>query len=288
RDSVDPAAEARARTALAPLRAFTQEIVRGANRYRRDGNPAEARCVLARLDAWAGAGGLARMDDANAQFERAGALAAFSLALLQIAPAVEQEPRYAAVLAWMHGLAASMTDYYSQHSSLKSARNNHRDWAGLAAAGVAVLSGDRALLDWSAATYQAAVCGADARGGLPLELARGKKARDYHLFALSALVPLAAILEDNGVAAFAACDGALHRIVRFSLAALAEPSAIAALAGAEQEAYPGGLPPRTQIAFLELYSRRFPGRAPREAELLALRPLYSTNLGGDQGLLYAR
>lgn len=288
RDTIDTDGAEQAQAALAPLRAFTAQIVRQANHYSKTGDAAAARCVLAGLAAWADAGALRQMSDANAQFERGSTLAGLSLALMQVAPALEKDQQWRKVTGWMNALARQMTDYFDGSTKLAGSRNNHRDWAALAAAGVAVAGGDHRLLDWSAARYRDTVCGATAQGGLPLELARGQKALDYHLFSLDALVPLAAILDTNGVAAFDMCDGALHRIVKFTLDGVSDPSPIALLAGKPQHTFDGGLPTPSQVAFLEVYQRHFPGKAPLQDKLLALRPLYATNLGGDQTLLYRR
>lgn len=286
RDTIDPVAEAEEKSQMAPLRAYGQGVVKLANRYTRSGQVADAACALTWLDAWASGNALAQMNDPNAAFERAVTLAGLSLALLQISPAVSGDARYQSVTAWMHELAAATKVFFDSTARLKGSRNNHLYWGGLAAAGVAVASNDRQLLAWSAQTYKKAVCDATVEGGLPLELQRGSKARSYHLFALNALVPLAAILERNGSPAFGLCDGALHRIVRFSFDAIADPAAMAALAGKAQDAIDGGVPAKNQIAFIEIYHRYFPGKTPQEEKWLAMRPLTATNLGGDQTLLY--
>ncbi|MDQ2821272.1 MAG: alginate lyase family protein [Pseudomonadota bacterium] len=288
RDTVDDAAATTEKAQMAPLRDFGQRVAKMANVYTRSGDSGAAVCALAWLDAWASGNALSQMHDANAQFERGSLLAGFSLALMQIDPAIATDPRRARVVAWMRQQAQAMVGYFNATHQLKGSRNNHLYWAGLAAAGVAVVSDDRTMLAWSAKTYRDAVCGATGQGGLPLELQRGKKARDYHLFALNALVPLAAILEKNGIAAFAECDGAVHRIVHFSLKAADDPAALALLAGAQQQPLPGGVALQHQFAFMEIYRRAFPGKAPFETCWLALRPLKSSSLGGDQTLLYAQ
>ena len=211
-----------------------------------------------------------------------------SLALIQVSPAEVSDARYAVVAKWMHEVIASGIQYFDSTPRLQGSNNNHRYWAALGAAGTALVTGDRHLLDWSVETYKKAVCGATPEGGLPLELARGKKSLDYHLFALDALTPIAAIAGANGIDAFNFCDGAFHRIVRFSLMSLDNPSTIAILAGSPQDPYPGGLPSKNHASFIEIYHHYFPGKAPLETRLLAMRPLLSTNLGGDQTLLYGK
>jgi poly(beta-D-mannuronate) lyase len=287
-DTVAPEAEAEANAQMAPVRAFAQAVVKMANHYTATGDPSAAQCTLTWLNAWAVGHALTRIEDHNAEFERGATLGGLSLALIQVSPAVSADPRYATVGKWMHQVVEAGIQYFDSTERLQGSRNNHRYWAGLGAAGTALVTGDRRLLDWSVDTYKKAVCGATPEGGLPLELQRGKKALDYHLFALDALTPVAAIAEANGIDAFAFCDGAYHRIVRFSLLALDDPSTISRLAGKPQDKYPGGLPSKNHASFVEIYRHYFPGKAPLENRLLTLRPLLSTNLGGDQTLLYGK
>lgn len=287
-DTVDPKAEAEAAAQMAPVRAFAQSAVKMANQYTATGNPSLARCALAWLDTWAAGQAMTTMRDHNAEFERGAALGGLSLAMLQIEPAVGSDPRYAVVAKWMHEVITAGIKYFDSTEKLKGSRNNHRYWAASGAAGIAVVTGDRHLLDWSVETYRTGVCGATPEGGLPLELQRGKKALEYHLFALDALTSIAAIAKANGIDAFGFCDGAFHRIVRFTLMGLSDPSLVAKLAGSPQDPYPDGLPSKNHASFIEVYQRYFPGKAPMLDRLLAMRPLLSTNLGGDQTLLYQR
>ncbi len=288
RDTVDPDADRTFQAEMAPIRKFAQTVVKTANRYTEDGHADNARCALSWLDAWAEGQALSEMSNPNAQFERAQILAGLAIALIQISPAVEGDARLVNVTRWMAGLATSTDAFFSAtHDKLRGSRNNHAYWAALASASVAVVADDRKMLDWAIETYRDGVCGATAQGALPLELTRGKKALEYHLFALNALVPIAAFAEANGIKAYSICDGALSRIVHFTLQSVADPSAIAAAAGKPQEPFPMGLPPAPNVAFLELYRRAFPAAA-INSRLLALRPSVSTNLGGNQTLLYGQ
>lgn len=288
RDTIDPKADRAFKAQMAPIRAFSQTVVKVANRYTERGRSADARCALAWLSAWAEGQALSQMGNPNAEFERAQILAGLGIALIQISPAVEQDARLSAVVQWMKELAAATDAFFdATRDKLKGSRNNHADWAALASAAVAVAADDRKLLDWSVATYKAGVCGATAEGGLPLELARGKKALAYHLFALNALVPVAAFAEANAIPAYNVCNGALSRIVRFTLHSLSDPAAMTAAAGKAQEAFRGGLPPAQSVAFLEVYHRALPSE-PIDPRLLALRPFVATNLGGNQTLLYGQ
>jgi poly(beta-D-mannuronate) lyase len=288
RDTVDPEADRAFEVQMAPIRKFAQTVVKMANRYTQGGRAADARCALSWLDAWAQGRALTEMSNPNAQFERAQIVAGLGIALIQISPAARGDARLANVTQWMAGLATSTDAFFSAtRDKLRGSRNNHAYWAAVASAAIAVVADDRKLLDWAVDTYKDGVCGANAEGGLPLELTRGKKALEYHLFALNALVPVAAFAEANGIKAYGVCDGALSRIAQFTLQSVANPSAIATAAGKPQEPFPKGLPPAQSVAFLELYRRAFP-EAPIDARLLALSPYVSTSLGGNQTLLYGR
>ncbi len=287
RDTIDAEANRTFKKQMKPIRAFSQQLVKRANRYTLRGGIADAQCTLSWLDAWAQGKALSQMDNPNAEFERAQTLAGLSIALLQVAPAVRNDARFATVVRWMTDLATSTNAFFdATRDRLKGSRNNHAYWVALASASVAALADDKALLDWSVQTYHRGVCGATAQGALPLELERGKKALEYHLFALNALVPVAAFAEANDIPAYDMCDGALRKIVNFTLKSIHDPAAIALATNKAQEPFVKGMPPAQNLAFLEIYHRAFPGAAPMERELLQLRPLISTPMGGNQTLLY--
>lgn len=287
RDTVDRKAEKKYKAQMKPVNDYMKTVVREAERYTEKGDSAAAECALTWLHVWAEGKALLEMENETAQFKRATTVSGLAFALMQVEPAVAEDKRLPVVKDWLSKLAHGTKDYYSA-STKNSAKNNHRYWSGLATAATAVLTGERDLFDWGMDAYKNGVCGATPEGALPLEVKRGTKARGYQLFALSALVPLGKIAEANGIKAFEMCDGALHRIVKFSLDSITDPSSIAKMAEAEQDEFEDGkpLPPGHQVTFLEIYAREFPGTAPLEKELLAQRPLRSTSLGGDQTLLY--
>jgi poly(beta-D-mannuronate) lyase len=120
-----------------------------------------------------------------------------------------------------------------------------------------------------------------------MEVERGRKALEYHLYALAALVTLAELGERNGLPLYKECGGALGRVVAFTLDAIADPSRIVALAGTAQDPAGSYLTP-AKLVFMEPWLQRHPDAAVRVASLLAQRPLALTDLGGDQTLLYGR
>jgi len=71
-------------------------------------------------------------------------------------------------------------------------------------------------------------------GSLNAEMARGRMALHYQLYALEPLIMLAELGEDNGIDLYAEKEGAIHRLVNFDLAAMKNPSQIAKRTGEEQ------------------------------------------------------
>ncbi len=287
RDDIDEEAEKAFETAMEPLRDYAALVVRQANRFTGSGRSGDAGCAIGLLEAWAKAGALANPKTKTAIFKLATTLSALSTAWLQVRMMAEP-PARREIDQWLSARATLVRILMDASKARSMATGNHRAWAGYGAAVTGVATGREDLLAWGEESYMRIVCGAEESGALPTEMRRGKKARDYHLFALAPLVMLAETAAANGRDLYAACGGKLHTILAFTITALDDPTAIAAEAGAEQMPFQNdaALPPNNRLAFLEGYLRRFPGRTPGEARFLALRPLRSTDLGGDLTLLF--
>jgi poly(beta-D-mannuronate) lyase len=287
RDDVDEKAEAAFDAAMTPLRDYSSLVVRYANRFTDKGRRGDADCALALLAAWARADALARPRSHTAVFKLATTLSGLGMAYLQVKAAATEEDR-AAIEAWFARQARRIRTHFDALATPRAKVNNHRAWAGLAVAVSGLVAQDKPLLDWGLTSYEAAACHAEASGMLPTEIVRGKKARDYHLFALAPLTMLAEIGEANGWNSASICEGALGRIMAFSLAAIDDPTAIEEMAEHPQAPFPKGdaVPPANRLAFLEPALRRWPGAFPIEARARALRPLKAIDLGGDMTLLF--
>jgi poly(beta-D-mannuronate) lyase len=286
RDQADAAAETSFEEAMKPIRAFSRDVVKAANDYHRTGRVSAARCAAAHLAAWARADALAGPESHTAWFKLATTLSGLSLAYLQVRPALDAGSADArAAEAWLNRRGHEVARYFEALATPRSSRNNHRAWAGLAAASAAAASGDRALLAKGVESFRVAACQATTEGALPMEIERGRKALEYHLYALAALTTLAEIGERNGAPLRKECGGALGRIAEFTLTGIGDPERIATLAGVQQ------VPPEryvtpAKLVFLEPWLARSREREPEVRSLLARRPLGLTDLGGDQTLLY--
>ena len=88
---------------------------------------------------------------------------------------------------------------------------------------------------------------------------RGGRALHYHLYALAPLVLLAEFGEANHLDLYAHANGAIHRLVNFSVAGLQDPRPFVKATGVQQEV------PKTingdQIGWAPPYVQRFPNPA---------------------------
>ncbi len=285
---VDDAREAIRRAQIAPLVDLTRRTATYANRYVRSQgrDTASGACVLRWLDQWARADAMQRMLTHDAQFVRAVNLSGWALAYAQVArlEIAGDDPR-PRILAWFARMA---DDLRRHHDGLTNttARNNHRYWAGLAAMAVGRVTQDRGLRDWALASARIGLAQVNAEGALPLELARGERARHYHLYAATPLVMTAELALIDRVDLYRDHGGALRRLVRFATGSIGDPSRMASLSGAKQLPFvdPRGAFFGQMVAWYEYYGRRFAGE-PGGGAILTHRPLVNAEIGGDITLL---
>jgi len=277
---VAPALKAQNDQALAPLRRFVGEVGHLSDRWlaSKPAQPAYAAQVVDGLSTWAGAGALLGAVNRQGEFERVWTLAGLALAYLEIrdAPGLSTA-KLAAIDSWLVAVGNAVRPSF-ERPERTSSTNNHAHWAGLAVAAAGVAGQRRDLFDWGIARGRLGLRQVRADGLLPLELARGKLALHYHLFALAPLVMLAELAAANDVRLDGENEHALARLADRVIAGLQEPAAFAAAAGVAQEIR---LPPRgPDLAWAEIYRARFDDRR-LDAWLAAGRPLRDDRLGGD-------
>lgn len=288
RAMIDEEAEEAYSEAVEPLRDYGRNLAKIANAYVKSSprNTAAAACALVWLDAWASANAMTDMRSKQALFNLGQALGGFALAYLQIrnAPGLADEPKKR-VESWLKILGRDVVEA-KEAAQVVSWRNNHRYWAGLAATAAGIASGDRSLADWGIASARIGLAQITPEGTLPLELKRGKRARDYHIYAAEPLVATAELARSRGLNLYAEQSGALSRLVNRVVLSLDDPSFFDQAAGTRQEPYPGdGAIPGNRIAWLEIYQSRFPSQA-IEAVLAPKRPVASSAIGGNTTLLF--
>ncbi|MDE0879440.1 MAG: alginate lyase family protein [Sphingomonas bacterium] len=286
---VNPAKLAARNKALRAMRAFTSGVALTANRYvSSNGKRADqGGCALVWLKTWADAGALTKITGHDAQFALSVQLSGWTLDYMQVRDLhFTKDDPHVAIERWL-ALLADRLQAHTDTLKNTTARNNHRYWAGLAAMGVAAVTGDPARMRWAIGSARVGLDQISPQGTLPLELDRGRLALHYHLYAAAPLVMMAEIAREAKVDLYGYRGGALHRLVAFSTSSVGNPALITRLAGAPQSvaAKPASYADRQAIAWIEYYARRFPKRAPDLDRLLAFRPLRNPELGGDLTML---
>jgi poly(beta-D-mannuronate) lyase len=277
---------------IKPVRDFTVEVTNMANKYVASGGKdiGQAQCALQWLSAWAQDDALGKLDSRQSNLSVTRILAGLALAYTQLPSETSEFPKAKRdeIEAWLQRRAEAAMATYNDGSDRKSNLQNHRYWGGLAVAAVGVATGRKDMLNWGVESYRIGVCQIDAKGALPLELARGERARDYHLHALMPLVMIAELAEANGIQAYNICDGAIHRLVRFSIDAMIDGQSIGQMAGKEQVAMAkneDGTIRGDRVAWIEPYLKRFPAQD-WVSKLNFRRPLKSSKIGGNLTMLY--
>jgi len=292
---VDPARKQAREAAMVPVRAFTAGVARFANDYVKSGGTDRRSgiCALRWLDAWASAGAMTWMPDHDAEFILSVHLFGWAMDYAQVRglTLTSNDPR-PRILTWF----ASMANDMLSHTNGLTPRyptiynNNHRYWAGLAAMAVAMNTGDQSMADWALQSARVGLDQVDQDGALPLELTRRAMARHYHLYAAAPLVMTLEIAAANGTDISSYNNGAIHRLVKYAIGSITDPSAIEARTGVTQNPYlnPRGGFDVQNVAWFEFYNRRYPGTIPTAATILSNRPLVNVEIGGDYTLLSQR
>lgn len=288
---IDPQALARYRDATGPLGAFQEGLTRIADRDLATSprDPALADCALSWLDSWASADALlGPLESRQSRYERKWFTSTVALVYAQLrrdgSPgSPEQATR---IQRWLRSLAYAVLPNYALPNTdtalgrMSAGRNNHLNWAALAAMAVGEATLDGALIDWGLARARVALREVDADGYLPLELQRRSKARHYHLFALKPLILMAEMAAPDGIDLYQAEGGALTRLARRCLSGVADPSGFSERAGVDQEYFQRDALTGSDIAWLEAFNARFP--APDQTALLTqYRSVRDRRLGGD-------
>jgi poly(beta-D-mannuronate) lyase len=260
RNSVpDPALLRRYLDLTAELRRFLHEVGAMSDRALAARDGAVRGCALAWLDSCASGGALARAgrDGGVVLTMAAASLSATLVKLLALAESCE--PNLARVVGWIDGVVRRVVAQ-ERAGRPPGLENNVTYWTAYAALNLAIAVRDKPLRVWARGVHERALDGLTPAGFLPRELARGEKALEYQLFALTPLVMLRTIGAAAGEDGFALRDEALHR-------------ALAAARGAARREAPTRIgeavlvPDRallgyaTNVTLLRVYACAFPDRA---------------------------
>jgi poly(beta-D-mannuronate) lyase len=259
---IDPQRYAAWEEAQRPYRRAMVDAAAAADAYRSSGNLAAARCTLRILaTAAADEAMTGSMSSNQAEYLRGWTVGALAIAFLKVRAADAATPEQdSAIRSWMGKAAAAARGYFQQRRQRGSedGQNNHLCWAGLTAMSAGIATGDVELFAWGRSAYQDGVRRIQADGTLPLEMARGRRALHYHLFAIAPLVVMAELAAANGLDLYRAEDGALHRLVRRIVDGLRDDRFFVERAGADQDTSAREVVESDHLAWAVPYLRRFP------------------------------
>lgn len=231
-----------------------------ADAYLSKGSRAAAACVYslldaaAKADAWAG-----EMPHFQDVYVQNWMLSGTAIPYLKVRNSGTGTPQQdAEIQQWFRHLAQRVQTYFDKGKGhpKSDAYNNHLYWAGLALAAEGVVDNDQNAFLWGIATYYQGVGSIQPDGSLVAEMNRAGMALHYQLYALAPLIMLAEFGEANGVDMYNVNHGAIHRFVRFDIAALQDPAIIEKRTEMEQNTsapYSGN-----EIGWAVPYVKRFP------------------------------
>lgn len=262
----DPARLRAYRRASAAMHRVMRQSVRAADFYLRTGSTQAAACALHILDTQAAARSMTgSMASNQSYYVQNWTLASLAVVYLKVrlADAGTLSER-SQIVNWMLQVARSTRGYFSaRHAKhANDGSNNHYYWAGFALMSVGIAANDRGIYNWGVGTYRFGVSQIAPDGTLPLEMARGRRALHYHLFAAAPLVTMAEFGEANGQHLYSADHDALHRLVNRCVSGLENNAWFARKTGVPQdEPHPRLL--SSDVAWMQPCEKRFPDPAIR-------------------------
>ncbi len=263
----------------APYQEVVKKIVQAADAYQTTGSRAAAECAATLIDTAAKDHFLAgTMNGRQSYYVQKWLVGAVAIAYLKTRPSgVVSAAQSAEIIRWLQDVAPQSIGYFESNSRHPPSNNNHRYWAGLEVAAIAIAADNQSQWKWGMESAEIGIKQIKKDGTLPLEMDRAARALHYHLFATSALVMLAEFAAVNGKDLYEEHDQALKRLVERSMSSMTDPSYFRQKTGVEQE-----VPAWTSsvdFAWLQPYVRRFPNPS-LEAQLAKLDSLSALYLGG--------
>jgi poly(beta-D-mannuronate) lyase len=260
---IDPVRQEAYRKSSDGVKSVGLAVVNAADGYRITGSRKAAQCAMAQIVTLAQEHSLAgKMSSSQAYYVQGWVVGAVAIAYLKVREAGIATPQQTETIArWMQSVGEQTKDYYDARKKpgQGDSQNNHLYWAGVELAAIGVAANDRKDFDWAMRTYDNGIDQIQPDGALPLEMARGGRALHYHLYALAPLVLLAEFGEANHRDLYAHANGAIHRLVDFSVSGLHDPTPFVKATGVQQEL------PKTingdQIGWAPPYVERFPNPA---------------------------
>ena len=209
-----------------------------ADTYLSKGSRNAALCVYsllaaaAKAEAWTG-----KMPDFQDVYLQNWELSGVSLSYLKVRQSKVGTPEQdAAIQRWFRMLSGRVREYFDVQIGRPGSDgwNNHLYWAGLSIAAAGIADNDTEEFNWGIAAYHRGLAAILPDGSLAAEMNRGQMALHYHLYAVGPLIILAELGVANGINLYAEDNGAIHRLVKFCVAGLEDPTLLEKRIGVPQ------------------------------------------------------
>lgn len=279
------------------LRLFQNQMIIMANRSFLHGKSADihANCVLDWLYEWANNDAFLGVANGQGRFIRQWSSSTFAISYLQIRPAIDPKNdkhirnKTQVIEAWLLKIAARIKERYPDNIVdvvSSSYLNNHLYWGAWAVMAVALATDTPENFTWAVERAKYALqVQVQENGTLDLEMKRGKKALQYHIFSLGPLVMLAEVATLNGEDLYKLNNRAISRLVGNVLQALHEPddnifTQSTSLTQDDALQYSD-----EHFAWMEVYNKRYPEPAIDDF-LKTKRPIFNRRFGGNMSVLF--
>jgi poly(beta-D-mannuronate) lyase len=275
---IDQLADAAYRKRMAPLWNFVKTVSQQASRYQVSGDRQSGQCAVSELTSWANGRALTDQRTRSVQLNMGRNLSGLALSYAKVRD-VASEAQRKSIDAWLHGLASRILPLFQAVGNTNTAKGNLRYWNGLAAMSVGEIVNDQALIHFGDDSLHIGLCQADNDGALPIEMHRAGRALHYQLYATAPLVVMAAHAKKRGEYPEKDCNGALARIVAFTVTGAKDPSIVQRKTGSPQDTGPYKTF-SAPFAWVDVYRKVF-GDISGLNGVTVQRPLSDTWLGGD-------
>lgn len=258
------------------------------NRYVRSAPPRAdvAACAAQWMASWARAGALLGEVNKNGEYTRKWLLGSIASDWMQIRdePSLDATERRD-ITKWIRDVAEQVKSDFSRDTDLKSRQNNHIYWAAWALTAAGMALNDREFFNWGVEHARNGIKHIEADGTLPLEVARGRRAYLYHMFAAMPLFMVANAAGKNGIDLFKENGSALKRLGDLCLSNLGDGHDFVKMTGEEQDLARVGT--ASDTGWIEIYRQHYNNLA-ADAALQKFRPAKQSRFGGNITLLYAQ
>lgn len=290
RDELNSDANERYKDATDAITGYEKGLVAIANRYVKSRSDSTGRCFVVWLRKWARDGALLGQSTTHTgKSVRKWVLASISAAYFRVkheSPDLfhGQESDQKIIESWIKTIADLVIQEWPVDVATKKI-NNHYYWAAwsLVASGLAV--DDRKYFEYGLSIYHLFENQITEEGLLPNELVRRSRALNYHAYALSPLVMIAAFAHYNEVSVSTGKNSALTKLAETVFHGLSDPKSFESLTGAKQEI---SLNSATNYAWLEPYCAVATCSTAMLFEVDKRRPLQSTRMGGDLTAMFSK